>query len=189
MSRGLMLTLMLGLGLASPTLWAAGSTLQSVHLKTHDTTTTIRFDLDTPPHYHSFSLDEPPRAVIDLDNTHADDIDDVSGGLVKSLRLARHDDRVRTVLDLRDGAHLADVAVDGHDLVATIHARSSTGATHSAADDAGSHKTSAHTAKTHDSTHTGDSDEPKALYRAANESGPVVVVIDPGHGGDRKSVV
>lgn len=185
MSRGLMLTLMLGLGLVSPVLWAAGNTLESVHLATHGSVTTVRFDLDHAPHYHYFSLDSPPRAVIDFDATHADATDSVSGGAVQGVRLAQHDNRLRAVLDLGDNASLADVSVHGDDLVATIRGKASAGASKSSTDSDAARSThhAHHASKTHASSAAEDSDEPKALYRAAAESGPVVVVIDPGHGG------
>ncbi|MGB7755191.1 MAG: N-acetylmuramoyl-L-alanine amidase [Salinisphaera sp.] len=186
MSRGLLLTLMLGFGLlASPTLWAAGDTLESVHLKTRGSTTTVRFDLDQMPGYHYFALGGPPRAVIDFDSTEAGDIGRVSGGAVSGLRLARHGDgSLRAVLDLTDGASLGSVTVDGNDLVATINGN---GGSSASTPPRSSSKQSAHATKTTtQSARAADSNgggAPKALYRAAAETGPVVVVIDPGHGG------
>ncbi|HET7314629.1 N-acetylmuramoyl-L-alanine amidase [Salinisphaera sp.] len=186
MSRGLMQALMLGFGLIlSPALWAAGNTLESVHIDTQGATTTVRFDLDNPPEYHYFALGHPPRAVIDFEATRAGDIDRVSGGAVGGLRLARHaDGRLRAVLDLDRGASLAGVSADGDDLVATIHAAGGAGgASRSASGGSSAAVAPARVSSTSGRVGAKDSDEPKALYRTAAATGPVVVVIDPGHGG------
>lgn len=183
MSRGVMLTLMLGLGLISPNLWAAGDALDSIHLESHGATTTVRFDLDRAPRYRYFSLDDPPRAVIDFESTEAGDIDSVSGGAVKRVRVARHDNGLRAVLDLHDGASLADVTADGDDLVATIQGSGAADTSRSADDKLSAPKAAAHGTKRSSDVAVEDDGEPKALYRAAAETGPVVVVIDPGHGG------
>lgn len=192
MSRRLMLTLMLGLGLASPTVWAAGDTLQSVHVQSRGGTTTVRFDLDATPSYHYFALGGPPRAVIDFDATRAGDIGNVSGGAVKDVRLARHTDgSLRAVLDLVDGASLSNVAVHGDDLVATIHGKgrqpghdaSTRQSTSASSAQSSAHATRTSAQSSHAAPDPSDDSAPKALYRAAAETGPVVVVIDPGHGG------
>ena len=163
-----------------PAASARAAELGGVSVTTEGTTSTVRFSLDVVPTFHYFSLDDPARAVIDLEATHIGDVAPVGRhpGLT-GVRLARlGDGSTRAVIDLADGAHLGGVAAAGHDLVARID----TG--HAAARNDTSSQSSA-PAPGEDATDTPvrQNKEPEALYKAARVNGPVVVVIDPGHGG------
>ena len=168
--------------LCLPTARAWAAELSGVSVTTEGTTSTVRFALDAAPTFHYFSLDDPARAVIDLEATHIGDVAPVGRhpGLT-GVRLARHGDgSTRAVIDLAGGAHLAGVSAAGHDLVARID----TG--HAATkNDTPSRPSAPATAPAEDSTDTPvrQNKEPEALYTAARVNGPVVVVIDPGHGG------
>ncbi|WP_423822511.1 N-acetylmuramoyl-L-alanine amidase [Salinisphaera sp. SPP-AMP-43] len=192
MSQWLRLAFLLGFLLVSPALWAAGETLESVHLSADGDSTMVRFDLDRVPKYRYFALDDPPRAVIDFESTQAGAVDSVSGGAVGGLRIARHaDGSLRAVLDLADRAKLAGVRVDGSDLVATIQGSggaqtgnaSQRASSHAKLEPQPSQAAQAGASSNQAARQPAGTDEPKALYRAAAETGPVVVVIDPGHGG------
>lgn len=188
MARWCSWTLAMGLMLANTGAWAAGSTLESVRLEHQASGVAVHFHFDGVPRYHYFSLDGPPRAVIDFDATTADDTGDAAGGPVKGVRVAHHGDGLRSVLDLRDGASLADVSVHGDDVVATVHAAGDDDARNDSSDaqshaDASASKTASTSGSQAGSVSAEDKAEPKALYRTAAETGPVVVVIDPGHGG------
>ncbi|KEZ76278.1 N-acetylmuramoyl-L-alanine amidase [Salinisphaera hydrothermalis] len=186
MPRWLGYGLLLGIVLVSPACWAAGATLESVHLSTHGSTTTVRFDFQHLPKYRYFALGHPPRAVIDFDGARADGVPSPAGGGVGNIRLARHaDGTLRAVLDLSAGAELSGVHADGHDLVATIEGGTSgtNTASHGAQETGDSPLPAKREKRSAPPATAARDDDPKALYRAAAETGPVVVVIDPGHGG------
>lgn len=188
MSAWWRLGLALSLMLASQVLWAAGGdTLEAIHVRHSGATTTVRFRLRHAPSYHYFALGHPPRAVVDFDDTRAAGVGSVSGGAVKGVRIGQHGKHtLRTVLDLTAGATLAHVGLHGDDLIAMIRGgrdvAPATGhgapkAQHRAA------KTRGADGKSKSASASGGHGEPQALYRAAANTGPIVVVIDPGHGG------
>lgn len=187
MSRWTRIALLFGLFMVSPVLWAAGHTLESIHLSQHGNQTTVRFDLDSAPKYRHFSLSNPSRAVIDFKDTRAaDSVTKVSGGAVTDVRIGRHTGgRLRAVFDLADGADLDDIQVDDNQVIARFHGTSKD----SGSDPKAKHEDASAAHHTHAAADTdtqstdAPGEEPEALYRATKKTGPVVVVIDPGHGG------
>ncbi|WP_348762432.1 N-acetylmuramoyl-L-alanine amidase [uncultured Salinisphaera sp.] len=157
---------------------AHAARLTGLSVNAAGTTSTVRFALDTVPEFHYFSLDDPARAVIDLEGTDIGSVAPVGRkpGLT-GVRLARHGDgSTRVVIDLADGGTLQGVEARGNTLVATINTKASASVARVPASRAPRKDTGAQSAVRQDK-------EPEALYKAARVNGPVVVVIDPGHGG------
>ena len=159
---------------------AHAARLTGLSVDASGTTSTVRFALDTVPEFHYFSLADPARAVIDLENTGIGSVAPVGRqpGL-SGVRLARHGDgSTRAVIDLVDGAALQTVTASGNTLEATIK-------TKTAAAPAKKTTPAARVSRneTQSSAPVRQDKEPEALYKAARVNGPVVVVIDPGHGG------
>lgn len=179
-SRLRRIAMALCLGLVAVTAQAGAATLSRTQVKVDHDTTQVHFTLSSMPAYRYFSLDDPGRAVIDFPQTTIAGADaDIHGGAVRGLRLAHHaDGSLRAVIDLESGAHLAGVSAQGHTLIARIEG-AGTGAGTPGIDGLSDRAPAAAprpTSASHD-------DAPKALYKATRATGPVVVVIDPGHGG------
>ena len=154
--------------------WARGSTLEGVTLVHRGSTTLVRFRLSQAPHFDEFALGSPPRAVLDMHDTrqrwHARH---TAGGAVKDVRLARHaNGTLRAVVDLRQGAQFKGVQRRGaNTLVMRI-----------AGGGAGASETSSASPRPVPVSDSASGTRP-AGFHAVPQSGPIVVVIDPGHGG------
>ncbi|RJS93366.1 N-acetylmuramoyl-L-alanine amidase [Salinisphaera sp. Q1T1-3] len=158
---------------------ASAGQLDGIDVSSQGQTTTVRFSLSAMPSFHYFSLPDPARAVIDFSDTEAGQIAPVGHqGAVDGVRLAQHaDGKLRAVIDLSGSAHLDDVHAEGKTLVARISGASNTGGSASSAVATKADESASGTKA------AADTDEPQALYRTGKASGPIVVVIDPGHGG------
>lgn len=164
--------------------WSASAVLKSADITAGHGVTRVAFHLSARPSFHDFALGKPPRAVLDMHHTrNAWSAHALAGGAVRHIRLARHHDgTLRAVLDLRPGAHLAGLTRKGDALVMRI-----TGGNTSAHPKGSDSRATAHSAPA--LKHAGKSAARRAprsrrtSYRAAPQTGPIVVVIDPGHGG------
>lgn len=164
---------------------AAAAVINRIEVKQSSDQTDVVFHTSSQSKFKYFQLSGPPRGVVDFDDSRAaDGVAQAAGGAVRHVRLARHGDgSLRAVLDLVDGAHLDSVADSGANIVAHIsggeqRVSQTSGRSSSATDQATSTIQEAS-----DDKDRAASAVPKAVYRAAAETGPVVVVIDPGHGG------
>lgn len=117
---------------------AADTRVDGVRVGQQDGRTRIVFDLDSAPDYRFFSLKEPGRVVLDLQDAQlAPDIAaDFSGTLVEGLRTGDHEGGVlRLVLDLSAGEHQIkrftlppdEAAGRGHRLVVDIRLEETAG--------------------------------------------------------------
>ncbi|MDA3920232.1 MAG: N-acetylmuramoyl-L-alanine amidase [Salinisphaera sp.] len=168
---------------------AAPAVIDRIRVTTSGTATQVMFQGTALPSFKYFQLSAPPRGVIDFQGARASrGVEDVSGGAVDGIRLARHaDGRLRAVLELHPGAHLVQVSAKGSDrVVAHINggASSQSSGRRTAPGSGGAHHSSAPSTAS-----SADPGVPQAVYRAAAENGPIVVVIDPGHGGHDSGTV
>lgn len=156
---------------------AAGSALDAVRVEHKGGVTLVKFKFSHVPHFDEFALGSPPRAVIDMHDTrdrwHARSLSD---GAVDDLRLARHGDgTLRAVADLHRGAQLQGVQREGGD---TLVMRIADGQPSTSTS-----PQSGHAAVSQSSTAPARAKARPAGFHAVPQSGPIVVVIDPGHGG------
>lgn len=164
---------------------AASAVLNKIEIKQAGDQTDVVFHTSSQPKFTYFQLSGPPRGVVDFANSSAaDGAAKAAGGAVRHVRLARHDDgSLRAVLDLVDGAHLDSVADSGGNIVAHISGGEQTVSEGSGGTQSGADQSASAAGNSSEDQDRGSSDVPEAVYRAAAETGPVVVVIDPGHGG------
>lgn len=165
---------------------AAPALINRIEVKRSGDQTEVVFHTSSQPKFKYFQLSGPPRGVVDFDDSRAaDGVAGAAGGAVRHLRLARHaDGTLRAVLDLVKGAHLDSVTDSAGNIVAHISGGQQTVARTAGTSQASAEQTSG--PSTQDSSRDSSgraSAVPKAVYRAAAETGPIVVVIDPGHGG------
>lgn len=171
---------------------AAPSMIDEIRVNASGNDTEVVFQGASLPSFKYFQLSGPPRGVIDFDGAAgASGVENVSGGAVRRIRLARHaDGRLRAVLDLRPGAHLDAVSAPGLDqVVAHIRGGASDKQPARAAAGSSSAARSAPSSSPTSRKSSPDPGVPRAVYRAAAENGPIVVVIDPGHGGHDSGTV
>lgn len=169
-------------GLAAAVLMAlsgiacAGTLLQAVSLSRHGGVTRLTLHLSRPVAFSDFALGHPPRAVVDLKNTHEQSaVPRLSGPALKDIRLAHHaNGTLRLVADLRPGSRFLGVRKAGPRRLVMRIAGGAGDARTAAAENAGTTGKAAHAARPRPQP---------ASFRAVPQSGPVVVVIDPGHGG------
>ncbi|MDA3919089.1 MAG: N-acetylmuramoyl-L-alanine amidase [Salinisphaera sp.] len=150
------------------------STLKKVTLTRADGKTDVVLQFSNTPVFHDFALGDPPRAVLDMrDTRNGWRGNSLDGGAVKAVRLARNQHgRLRAVLDLRHGGHLSNVSRRGNTLI--IHITG--GSTDKTAVGASHPDQTISTGASHGQLY-------RARYRVARANRPIVVVIDPGHGG------
>jgi len=128
--RGLLAVLLFGL-LAAPAGWAAGKRLEG--LRTHDAPdyTRVVLDISAPVRFELFTLENPRRVVIDLQDTTAapgfeSGADLADGKRVKSVRASARGTGYRVVLDVTGpvkprGFTLEPVPPYGHRLVVDLY--------------------------------------------------------------------
>lgn len=177
--KSVLMLLLITACLHAVTGWAASAQLKAIKVHRQDGQTQVHFRFDQVPRYSHFSLEDPDRVVFDFQSTRVKTKSEPSGGAVKKVRLAPREGELRAVLDLADGASLGNVRTEGQELVATIHPDSSSEPETKGADEADKKANKSQQS----SSKQQHADEPRALYRAAAENGPLIVVIDPGHGG------
>lgn len=163
-----------------PTALAGGVALTSVKLARSGRTTRVSFRLSGKTPFRYFALGSPPRAVLDMHDTHDRwRFHTLSDAAIRGLRMARHrNGTLRAVLDLRPGARLLNVSHAG---ARTLVMRIAGGKARA---------TSARAAPPlrRSSTAPQPGRRPPASaqpvsFHAVPQSGPIVVAIDPGHGG------
>lgn len=160
----------LAVAAASPDAWPAGTTLDAVHAMQRGHVTQFDFTLSRVPRYSYFALGSPPRAVLDLQGTR-DRWPEPALPLpaVRSIRIGRHaDGMLRVVFNLRPGSTLIGVFQEGpHDLLMKINNGSVFGGPADA-----------------QPLRKSTSARPVVVRNVeAEKRTPIVVVIDPGHGG------
>lgn len=148
---------------------AASSTVKAVRVWSGPDTTQVIFELTGPVEYQLFQLGHPDRVVVDLDNgAFGKGVGAKSGkGAVRDIRVGHFDGKARFVLDLDKPAHprsflLNPTAQYGYRLVVDL----GTPGTHSS-----------------QIVRTVDADIAHGTPR------PVVVAVDPGHGGDDSGAI
>lgn len=143
--------------------------LKRVSIKGNSGHTDITLSLDHKVKYHFFELANPPRLVVDLTGTRGlhPDIRHSGSNEVQTVRFGEHSDgKLRVVFDLRKKAAATMRPQSGES--ATLVASLPTLGTKVAKQSSNLHpKKSAH----------------DVAFKTVPKSGPVIVVVDPGHGG------
>lgn len=163
MARLLLLTFLVAT--AGPGVALAG-VLTSLHIKPRPgQDTTLVLTVKGLSSFHDFALGNPPRAVLDLPRVRERVARLPQGaGAIRDIRMARHrNGMLRVVADLRAGARLVGVSRHGDTIRMTL---------------AGGRRAPAKAAPRR-SARGGDA----VAYQAGKKSAPVVVALDPGHGG------
>lgn len=151
------------LALLSWPVLAIQTSIESVRVRPSPERTRIVFDLSKPVEHKIFSLADPDRLVIDIDNTKLDttfDGVDLAGTPIKEMRASARDGKdLRVVLDLSDEVRprsfvLKPIMQYGDRLVIDLYTREQ------------------------------QAPEIRKADRLANQMRDVVVAIDAGHGGD-----
>jgi len=144
-----------------------GVSLENVRIKTQDERTRVVFDLSGSVGHRVFSLDQPFRTVIDLENTRSalnGTERSHQGGVVAGLRTGhRARNGLRVVLDLRNAVRTEFFALPPSDgrgdrLVVDLYGRTA-------------------------SAESAPAQPAKDVMSAAVVQKEAVVAIDPGHGG------
>lgn len=142
---------------ASPAWGGARSFLEGLSLRTRDGVTEIRIDLTRRVHQTLFTMNDPDRLVVDLRGTYPRLGPLPHGtGIVQDVRMGQHTHMLRLVFDLRTAALPQTLYRTGparSDLVLRLAPR------------------------------TAQPRPVVTLAQAIQPAGPVVVCIDPGHGG------
>lgn len=131
--------------------------------------THITLSLSQAVHYHFFELSNPPRLVVDLPHTRGLHPHIAHGGSneVKTVRMAEHKDgRLRVVFDLLKKAKVTMQPSSGRGakLIASLPTLGPS---------------------VHSVQHPGRTGAARAVkFQTVPKSGPVIVVVDPGHGGN-----
>lgn len=150
-----------GLLYASTVLMAEEITIQDVYIDTENDYTEVILSIDGAFNYHSFSLTQPDRLVIDLSQTALKaslDALDLSATPIEGIRAANHQDTdsLRMVFDLKKVQSVSiqkSTRHDGQQVLVIIFS---------------------------------DRDaniKPKVIIPTRNDLRNIVVIIDPGHGG------
>ncbi len=166
---GLLLALLPAFAAAS----SATVTVNAVQLTGDATHTELLLSLSGPTEHTLFTLSQPNRIVLDVDNAELKTTLPAGHGLVSSLRSALHDDKLRLVLDLSGRAmpqsFLRETAA-GPELVVDMVAPGAAAAVSASV-----------------SVPTPASVQPKAPIMTApvapSHGRDIVVAIDAGHGG------
>lgn len=166
-----LLTGLLAVAATSPSAWPAGVTLDAARAVQHGRATLIDFTLSRVPRYSYFALGSPPRAVLDLQHTSNRWVKPgFPASVIRSVQVGRHSGgMLRVVFNLRSGSSLVGVSQDGpHDLIMKIDSRFPAGRRNSSP-----------------SSRASVQSEPvvAAKPEQVERKSPIVVVIDPGHGG------
>ena len=161
---------LLAVVITCPDAWPAGTALDTVHVVQHGRVTSVDFTLSRVPRYSYFALGSPPRAVLDLERTNDRWNKPVlSDPGIRSVQVGRHSGgMLRVVLNLRNGSSLISVSREGpHDLIMKINNRT-----------LGNHQDPV------DPNSASAKVRPVTVQsEPAPQESPIVVVIDPGHGG------
>ncbi len=151
--------------LPAPAPAATATTVDAVRVYDGPDSTRVVLELSGPAEYKLFQLAAPDRVVVDVEHgVLAGGLDGTAGkGVVKDVRVGRYQDKARVVLDLTGAAHpqsflLKPAGQYGYRLVVDLGA-------------------------------PGAAKPAAAVRSVAGTAGvahprPVVIAVDPGHGGD-----